>query len=451
MAVALGLGALVVVPALPASGRSVSGPNLKALTNSINRAKTLTYLAQYTSVNSGQKTTVTIAQVAPQVQLLDIDGNRHQQREDDVLLLEYRLDRELRKLGRRRIGNTGNTGNTGNSGNSGASTTTSTTAPKSSMQCLSVKGSNPLLGLEDLFSPTVALGALAEAKEGLVSRLLGIKVSSSSATFAGQPSTCVTVTVRGKGGKYCVTKQGLLSYSGSSSSSYFELTKYSSEATRQPVQPPGRGHHPDACPGAPPPPRPVCRTRGRRARSRVARPTTSASTSWPQPESTCTVRPHWSTRSAPARSSMRAVAPAAWPSSSTGAAMQSSASMSIPPCSTRRGSKAPDLAWVEGDVTDPDLELGRTFDVVVMAGNVLIFVPPGTEGRVIANAARWLKPGGRVVTGYSIRQGGFGATRPRRPGGARRARARRPLVDMGPPAFRPARDAMRWPSTAGTA
>ena len=70
-------------------------------------------------------------------------------------------------------------------------------------------------------------------------------------------------------------------------------------------------------------------------------------------------------------------------------------------------SKAPDLSWVEGDVTDPDLELGRTFDVVVMAGNVLIFVPPGTEGRVIANAARWLKPGGRVVTGYSIRQGGF--------------------------------------------
>ncbi len=33
---------------------------------------------------------------------------------------------------------------------------------------------------------------------------------------------------RGKSGKYCVTKQGILSYSGSSSSSYFELTKYSS-------------------------------------------------------------------------------------------------------------------------------------------------------------------------------------------------------------------------------
>ncbi len=38
-----------------------------------------------------------------------------------------------------------------------------------------------------------------------------------------------TVTVRQVEGRYCVTKQGLLSYSGSSSSSYFELTKYSSK------------------------------------------------------------------------------------------------------------------------------------------------------------------------------------------------------------------------------
>ena len=96
------------------------------------------------------------------------------------------------------------------------------------MTCLSVKGANPLLGLQNVFSPSVALGALAQAKQGLVSRVLGIKVSSSSATIAGQPSTCVTVTVRGKGGKYCVTKQGILSYSGSSSS-YFKLTKYSSK------------------------------------------------------------------------------------------------------------------------------------------------------------------------------------------------------------------------------
>jgi SAM-dependent methyltransferase len=57
---------------------------------------------------------------------------------------------------------------------------------------------------------------------------------------------------------------------------------------------------------------------------------------------------------------------------------------------------------------DPALELGRTFDLVVMAGNVLIFVEPGSEGRVLANAARWLEPGGRLVSGYSVQPGGFG-------------------------------------------
>jgi SAM-dependent methyltransferase len=69
--------------------------------------------------------------------------------------------------------------------------------------------------------------------------------------------------------------------------------------------------------------------------------------------------------------------------------------------------KAPDLTWIEGDLTDPALDLGRTFDLVVMAGNVLIFVPRGTEGQVIANAARWLAPGGRLVAGYSLRPGGL--------------------------------------------
>jgi SAM-dependent methyltransferase len=73
--------------------------------------------------------------------------------------------------------------------------------------------------------------------------------------------------------------------------------------------------------------------------------------------------------------------------------------------------KAPGLHWVEGDLSDPDLDLGQTFDVVVMAGNVLIFVAPGTEGRVIANAGRWLAPGGRLVAGYSVRSGGFGPER----------------------------------------
>jgi SAM-dependent methyltransferase len=68
--------------------------------------------------------------------------------------------------------------------------------------------------------------------------------------------------------------------------------------------------------------------------------------------------------------------------------------------------KAPDLTWICGDLADPRLDLGgETFDLVVMAGNVLIFVPAGSEGRVIGNAARCLRPGGRLVSGYSIRPG----------------------------------------------
>jgi SAM-dependent methyltransferase len=70
--------------------------------------------------------------------------------------------------------------------------------------------------------------------------------------------------------------------------------------------------------------------------------------------------------------------------------------------------KAPDLAWVQGDLTDPGLDFGRSFDVVVMAGNVLIFVPTGSEAQVLANAARWLAPSGRLVAGYTLRPGGFG-------------------------------------------
>jgi SAM-dependent methyltransferase len=69
--------------------------------------------------------------------------------------------------------------------------------------------------------------------------------------------------------------------------------------------------------------------------------------------------------------------------------------------------KAPGLTWVEADLTDPAFDLGRTFDVVVMAGNVLIFVPSGTEGQVIANTARHVSPGGRLVAGYSLRPGGL--------------------------------------------
>lgn len=66
--------------------------------------------------------------------------------------------------------------------------------------------------------------------------------------------------------------------------------------------------------------------------------------------------------------------------------------------------KAPDLAWVQGDLAACDFDR-RRFDVVVAAGNVMIFLAPGTEAQVVANLARHLEPGGRLVAGFSLEPG----------------------------------------------
>jgi SAM-dependent methyltransferase len=71
--------------------------------------------------------------------------------------------------------------------------------------------------------------------------------------------------------------------------------------------------------------------------------------------------------------------------------------------------QAPDLEWHEADLAG--LDLGRTFDVVVLAGNVLLFVAPGTESQVVASCAAHLAPAGRLVAGFSIRPGGYDAER----------------------------------------
>jgi SAM-dependent methyltransferase len=67
--------------------------------------------------------------------------------------------------------------------------------------------------------------------------------------------------------------------------------------------------------------------------------------------------------------------------------------------------KAPGISWVEGDLADPALVLDRQFEIVAMAGNVLIFVAAGTEAAVVSNMARWLLPGGRLIAGYSLLPG----------------------------------------------
>jgi SAM-dependent methyltransferase len=72
--------------------------------------------------------------------------------------------------------------------------------------------------------------------------------------------------------------------------------------------------------------------------------------------------------------------------------------------------KAPQLSWIVGDLADEQLVLDRQFDVVVMAGNVLIFTSPGTEQKVVSNMAAHLVPGGRLIAGYSLQRDGFSVT-----------------------------------------
>lgn len=72
---------------------------------------------------------------------------------------------------------------------------------------------------------------------------------------------------------------------------------------------------------------------------------------------------------------------------------------------------APDLDWRLGDLSairiDGSDGLRRHFDVVVAAGNVMIFVARGTEGRVLTNLVAHLAPGGLLVTGFQILPGGL--------------------------------------------
>ena len=71
----------------------------------------------------------------------------------------------------------------------------------------------------------------------------------------------------------------------------------------------------------------------------------------------------------------------------------------------RARDKAPGLPWVEGDLAE--VELGRRFDVVVLAGNVMIYLEPGTEAAVVANLARHLEPGGALVAGFELQPGRY--------------------------------------------
>ncbi len=62
---------------------------------------------------------------------------------------------------------------------------------------------------------------------------------------------------------------------------------------------------------------------------------------------------------------------------------------------------APDITWVQSDLAE--LDLGRTFDVVVMAGNVPLFTAPGTQDKLVRGVARHV--GNVLIAGFSLDRG----------------------------------------------
>jgi SAM-dependent methyltransferase len=69
----------------------------------------------------------------------------------------------------------------------------------------------------------------------------------------------------------------------------------------------------------------------------------------------------------------------------------------------RARAKAPNLEWQRGDLARLPLTTAPgPFAGAVLAGNVMIFVAPGTEEAVLANVAARLAPSGLVIAGFQL-------------------------------------------------
>ena len=61
----------------------------------------------------------------------------------------------------------------------------------------------------------------------------------------------------------------------------------------------------------------------------------------------------------------------------------------------------PGPTWVVADLAELDLD-AEPFDAAVIAGNVMVFVAPDSEGDVLARVAAHVKPDGVVVVGFRL-------------------------------------------------
>ena len=67
--------------------------------------------------------------------------------------------------------------------------------------------------------------------------------------------------------------------------------------------------------------------------------------------------------------------------------------------------KAPELTWIDADLSAPGDAVGSDFDIAAVVGNVMIFLDPGTEEQVVHEVAARVVPGGLLVAGFSLRPG----------------------------------------------
>jgi chemotaxis methyl-accepting protein methylase len=68
-----------------------------------------------------------------------------------------------------------------------------------------------------------------------------------------------------------------------------------------------------------------------------------------------------------------------------------------------RGASQPSIQWLHADLAT--MALDRTFDVVAMPGNVMIFCRPTDRAAIIHNAAAHIEADGLLVAGFELQAG----------------------------------------------
>jgi hypothetical protein len=168
-----------------ASGATSALSKIQALTSSVQGSEKSTFKAVYTVVNGANTETITVEQAPPKSALSTKGGA---------------------------FIDTGT-----------ASYYCSDSAPAT---CLNAGTTNPLAALTQLFSPKTEEAELKAIQAEASADASGYHISFTSETFGGVGTTCANVTGTTTPVKYCVTKEGVLAY-GSSASSTLTLTSYS--------------------------------------------------------------------------------------------------------------------------------------------------------------------------------------------------------------------------------